>query len=135
MGQTFTTRQGDWLALPTISAPNQAAAIAVTGAAGATDLHSGRSQGIDAPNGRMIAIKNEGLVAAYVVLDSESGGTAASATNAVKIDPGQTVNAVLAPGYMSAGAFVFPQRYMKHIGDGGNTTLKWWISTNFQIAG
>lgn len=134
MGQTVSTRQGDWLALPTISGANRAGAIAVAAVAGYTDLHSGRTLGVDSPNGHVITIKNEGATAAYLVLDSASGGTAASSTNGVRLDAGQSMSAMLMPGWTAAdGTSTYPSRYLKHIGDGGATTLKWWISTNYQV--
>jgi len=133
--QTKATRQSDYVAPPTISGANRVGNIAATNVASAADLHSGRADGVDLPAGKYVTFQNIGLVDCYLVLDSESGGTAATAANSVPVPIGAQVSYLLADGVRDPATTLvsYAHRYAKVITSGGATTLAWWISTQYGV--
>ena len=128
MSQAQQTREGDWIYPPTLTMPYKATVIAVTGAASATDLHSGRTVPQYADGHYITVFNSSSAETAYVVFDSTSGGTAAATTNALPIPPLGERNFMLPMGSMATGAAAYPCRYLKAIGS-GNLDLYWYLST------
>jgi len=131
MSQSAQTRQSDYVACPTTSGDNRTRTpIAVTNVASATDLHA---QGVVA--GHYCTFINDGAATAYVVFDSVSTGTAATVNGGIPIPAnGGSVNFLLKP----ASGTTYPtyaNRYLKAITAGGNTTIRWYMSTSPGIGG
>ena len=137
MGQTKATRQGDYIAPPTISGFNKVTTISVSTSAGSTDLHSGIASDVF-PDGYYVTLKLISGGPAYFAFASSTGTTAttgntwalasAGEQQSFLLDPPQTP-AVAATGSAPATATPnYPHRYIVHIGD-ASATVKFYVST------
>ena len=114
----------DYVAAPSIGGNNAVRTVALTTVASATDM----STPVDC-SGRYVSIYNAGPGTAFVVFDSVSTGTAASASNAMPIPAGGQRDVLLA-AYNPNGSPTRPNKFLKAVSD-STATLSFYVSTNY----